>query len=130
MTVFLDSSYFVARIIPADQWADAARTPARPGLRAVTSSLVINETVALLQMRGLLSTALEFLAAARNSPSLSIIYPDAASQAEGWELFQRWAGSGASPVDCVSFAIMKRFGIRKAYTFDKHFRAAGFEILR
>lgn len=48
---------------------------------------------------------------------------------EAWDLFSRWGGSGASAVDCASFAIMRRFGIRRVFTFDKHFRTAGFEIL-
>jgi predicted nucleic acid-binding protein len=32
-------------------------------------------------------------------------------------------------VDHVSFAIMRRMGIPKAFTNDGHFRAAGFETL-
>jgi predicted nucleic acid-binding protein len=30
----------------------------------------------------------------------------------------------------VSFAVMRKLAIRKAFTFDEHFRLAGFEILR
>jgi len=39
-----------------------------------------------------------------------------------------WADS-AGVVDQVSFAIMRRLGISKAFTNDRHFRAAGFEAL-
>jgi hypothetical protein len=49
--------------------------------------------------------------------------------AEAWSLFHKWGGLGATVVDCASFAIMRRLGIRKAFTFDQRFRAAGFEIL-
>jgi predicted nucleic acid-binding protein len=45
-------------------------------------------------------------------------------------LFHKYGGAGASPVDCVSFAIMNRFSIRRAFTFDSHFASAGFEILK
>jgi predicted nucleic acid-binding protein len=34
-----------------------------------------------------------------------------------------------SLVDCASFETMRRHGIRKAFTFDKHFAEQGFEII-
>lgn len=36
---------------------------------------------------------------------------------------------GASIVDHVSFAVMRRLGLSKAFTNDRHFRGAGFETL-
>jgi predicted nucleic acid-binding protein len=129
VTVFLDTGYFVAFLVPRDQWNRLADEAARPGVRAVTSSLILNETVSLLQARGLLSTALDWLRGMRSDPNTEIIHVDAPLQDEAWELFHRWGGTGANPVDCASFAIMRRLRIKKAFTFDNHFRAAGFDIL-
>jgi len=98
--------------------------------RSVTSSLVVNETVSLLQARGLLSTALAWLSEIRQDPDTQIVYIDAVLQSEAWDLFHRWGASGANAVDCASFAVMRRMNIRKAFTFDRHFRTAGFDILR
>lgn len=129
MTVFVDTGYFVALLLPRDQRHKRAVKAAKPGMRFVTSSLVINETISLLQARGLLSAALEFLREARANPELRIVHADAAVQSMAWDLFSRWGGGGATAVDCVSFAIMRESSIRKAFTFDAHFRAAGFETL-
>ncbi len=129
MTVFLDTGYFVAFLVPRDQWFRKAVDAARTDLRAVTSSLVVNETVSLLQARGLLSTALAWLSGIRADPKTLIIYVDAPMQVEGWSLFHRYAGSGANAIDCTSFAVMRSLNIKQAFTFDQHFRAAGFEIL-
>ena len=102
----------------------------RPGIAFFTSAFVINETISLLQARGLFSAAISFLRETRLSQDVSIIYPDAVAQSEGWDLFARWGPAGANAVDCVSFAVMRRLSIRKAFTFDDHFRLAGFDILR
>jgi len=129
MTVFVDSSYFVATLAPRDQWQQRTLRTLQPGLRMITSAAVINETISLLQSRGQISTALQFLQEIRANPAVEIVYLDPALQADAWDLFCRWGGSGANAVDCTSFAIMRRFGIKKAFTFDRHFRAAGFDIL-
>jgi predicted nucleic acid-binding protein len=125
----VDTSYYVARIMPRDQWHKAAVKAVKSGMTFFTSSLVINEVVSLLQARGHLSAALAFLERTRQGERVQIVYPDPVLQAEGWDLFGRWGGAGANAVDCVSFAMMSRLGIRKAFTFDAHFRSAGFETL-
>jgi len=112
-----------------DQWHAAARNAIKTGMIFFTSSLVINEVVSLLQSRGHLSAALLFLEQVRRSAEVQIVYPDPVLQAEGWDLFNRWSGGGANAVDSVSFAIMGSLGIRIAFTFDQHFRAAGFQTL-
>jgi predicted nucleic acid-binding protein len=57
------------------------------------------------------------------------MYIDSTLQSEAWDLFNRWGAAGASAIDCCSFALMRKLSIRRAFTFDEHFRAAGFEIL-
>lgn len=129
MRIFVDTSYFVARALPRDQWHAVATNAVKPGMTFFTSSLVINEVISLLQARGYLSAALTFLERARLSEDVQIVHTDAALQAEAWDLFGKWGGCGANAVDCVSFAVMRRLGIRKAFTFDARFRSAGFETL-
>lgn len=63
----------------------------------VTSSLVLNEVAGLLQRKHL-SAALAFMQEVRANPDLDITYADATLQAEAWDLFNRWGGSGAIPL--------------------------------
>jgi predicted nucleic acid-binding protein len=130
MTAFVDTSFYIARVMPRDQWHEKALRAVRPGITFFTSAFVINETISLLQARGFFSAAVSFLRETRLSQDVSIVYPDAVMQSEGWNLFARWGPAGANAVDCVSFAVMRKLSIRKAFTFDEHFRAAGFDILR
>lgn len=129
MTVFVDTSYFIARMQASDQWHAAAVEADDPTLDLITSNDVVNETISLLRMRGFLSLALDFLREIRGGSDIHVVYVDAAIQAEAWDLYAKYAGPGASGVDCTSFAMMRRLGIRKAFTFDQHFRAAGFAIV-
>jgi predicted nucleic acid-binding protein len=75
------------------------------------------------------SAALTFLSGVRSSTDIRIIHVDPTLQSEAWDLFGKWGATGANVIDCASFAIMRDLSIRKAFTFDQHFRVAGFEIL-
>ena len=89
MTVFVDTGYFIALMIPLDQWHRAAARLATAGVPLATSSQVIGETISLLQIRGHFSLALEFLANLRQEVALKIVYPDAALQMAAWDDFKR-----------------------------------------
>ena len=129
MTVFVDTSFYIALIVGHDQWhAQAVRTM-RPNLRLFTSAPVITETISLLQSRGRVNAALHFLAEMRDNTAVTIIYPDAATQVLAWQRFAKMAGAGANGVDCISFVIMEQLAIRRALSFDHHSgKANGYQL--
>ena len=59
----------------------------------------------------------------------TLIWPTSADWAEAWAAYRRGDADSAGIVDHISFAVMRRSGIARAFTNDRHFRAAGFEIL-
>ena len=129
MTVFVDTSYFIALMQASDQWHTAAVAADNPDLNLITSNEVVNETISLLRARNFLSLALDFLREIREGGDIHIVYVDAGIQSAAWDLFAKFGGAGASAVDCTSFATMHRLGVKSAFTFDKHFRTAGFSII-
>ena len=42
------------------------------------------------------------------------------------DLLKKYADQAVSFTDCLSFALMRRDGIRECFAFDRHFQAAGF----
>jgi uncharacterized protein len=53
---------------------------------------------------------------------------DREPHAAGVLLFAERADKNWSLTDCVSFALMRQRGIRRALAFDHHFEQAGFTI--
>ena len=59
-----------------------------------------------------------------------LIFDPTADELEAaWQAYDRGEAGNAGIVDQVSFIVMRRLGIQRAFTNDSHFRAAGFETL-
>jgi len=59
----------------------------------------------------------------------TLVYSDPDLERLAWDIFARYDTAGFSFTDCVSFAAMQSLGIKKAFTFDKHYDTMGFERL-
>jgi predicted nucleic acid-binding protein len=59
----------------------------------------------------------------------TLIWPTDADWQSAWNAYDRGEADAAGIVDHVSFVVMRRLGLSRAFTNDKHFRAAGFEAL-
>jgi predicted nucleic acid-binding protein len=57
---------------------------------------------------------------------VQFIHVDTALFYEGWAYFQRPQDKEYSLTDCISFLVMQKLGIRRAFAFDQHFVQAGF----
>ena len=131
MTVFVDTSGLFAYLHkddPANQRATAAlRDVASSGIQLVTHSYLVSESISLVQRR-LGWRALDVLMDAL-LPLIEVRWVDGElhEQALG---AMRTARSSVSFVDWVSFALMRREGITRAFAFDADFERQGFELLR
>lgn len=63
------------------------------------------------------------------SPSSEILRSTRDDEMEAIRLMRKYADKEISFTDCISFAIMRRLGIRMAFTFDRHFSDAGFQTI-
>ncbi|MGH7198974.1 MAG: type II toxin-antitoxin system VapC family toxin [Planctomycetaceae bacterium] len=57
-----------------------------------------------------------------------MLRPDAEHELEALGLFEKYADQQVSFTDCVSFVLMRRHHVRAAFTFDRHFAFAGFDV--
>jgi len=130
--IFVDTGAFLARYLARDQYHAAAKHAwallRRRRHRLFTSNFVLDETFTLLARRAGYSFAVERAGNIFASPSLTILRPDAADELEALKAFEKYADQEASFTDCISFVLMRKQGLRKAFAYDRHFAAAGFEL--
>jgi len=58
-----------------------------------------------------------------------LMTPSAEEWTQAWEAYRRGDSEQAGIVDQVSFCVMHRHNITQAFTNDRHFSAAGFQVL-
>jgi len=131
MSVFVDTSAFFAVLDADDGNHDAARQVWEDLLTQeavlVCSNYVLVETLALVQRRLGLPAVRTFQEDIM--PVLNVEWIDETIHQVGIASVLAAARRGLSLVDCVSFEIMRRLGIKTAFVFDHHFDEQGFECL-
>ena len=58
-----------------------------------------------------------------------LFVPTEADWQRAWECYAQGQAGNAGIVDQISFVVMRRLNITRAFTHDRHFKAAGFETL-
>ena len=131
MSAFIDTSALLA-VLDADdaQHARASRTwreLVTGDEPLVTSSHVLVETFALVQTR----LGLDAVLALHGDvvPILEIMWVDEALHAAAMTALLTARKRDLSLVDCLSFEVMRRAGIGRAFAFDRHFSQQGFETV-
>jgi predicted nucleic acid-binding protein len=98
----------------------------REGYRLFLHSYLLAEATALLQRRLGLEVALRFLADAR---AMRVHWVTARDHHEAVAVLSARGKRELSLVDCMSFALMRRYGIAVAFAFDDDFSREGFRLL-
>jgi len=129
VSCFVDTSAFLAVLCRDDAHHERARATWAALLAAkvplVTSSYVLAETYAILQHRLGLDAVRVFHSDVY--PVLAIEWVNAALHEKGIAGVLAARRRDLSLVDCVSFEVMRRRGLRKAFAFDAHFAEQGFD---
>lgn len=93
----------------------------------LTHSMVELETVVLLQSRLGVEAVRAF--AERLLPVLTVVEADREQRRAGLAELIGDRRRAIGLVDRVSFAVMRRLGITRAFAFDRHFADAGFDLI-
>jgi predicted nucleic acid-binding protein len=131
VTVFVDTSAFYALLDGDDDNNPAAAAEWERILGAeislVTTAFVLVETLALLQHR----IGLDAVQAFHEDvyPLLHVEWIGETDYEAGANAVLSAQRRDLSLVDCVSFVLMRRLGLRRVFAFDHHFGEQGFECV-
>jgi uncharacterized protein len=131
LSIFVDTSAFLA-LLDRDEVNHRAAAAIWTRLvleeRFFSTSYVLVETYALVQRRLGLDAVRTFTA--DFVPLIDVDWVDADLHAAAVSALLVAARRDLSLVDCVSFASMRRQGVRRVFAFDEDFSRQGFEIVR
>jgi len=133
--IFLDTSALIAYYNEDDSLHDAAGEAMSKFLsgeilltKFFTSDCVFDETVTVIEcVLGKHDLAIEVGDALRTSPRTMMLHVDEPTVEASWKLFRSMRD--VSFTDCTSFVLMRTLGLQAAFTFDHHFKTAGFKTI-
>jgi predicted nucleic acid-binding protein len=96
---------------------------------SITTDYVLDEALTLLRSRRDLASAETFIDKIRKSKSVRVFWVDEGLFEKALAIFQKSDHKSWSFTDCTSFALMQELSVFEAFTFDRHFREAGFQTV-
>ncbi len=132
MKIFVDTSAWLALNDKSDQFHSKAISKSeeikKQKIELVTSDYVLDETFTVIRFRVSHKAATLFGDSIFNSNIVKIESIASENMFQAWEMFKKYTDKDFSFTDCTSFCLMKKRKIRKAFSFDKHFKQIGMEI--
>lgn len=134
--LFVDTSAFLALAnekdnnhIPAVRFLENIKN-GKAGIRKIiTSDYIIDETLTRIRYSVGHRQAVEWGKDILASNVVEKLNVDGEIFGLAWELFETYDDKRLSFTDCTSFAIMKKRGIEKVFSFDGDFERLGFNLL-
>jgi predicted nucleic acid-binding protein len=130
VTILVDTAAFYALVDDRDpnhlRARDTLHQLEADEIPLLTHEYVVVETTALVQRRLGLGALRRFID--DFLPLVEVAWVDEALHVEAREALLAAGRRNVSLVDWTSFLVMRRHGVRRAFTFDPDFGAEGFEV--
>lgn len=133
--VFVDTGGWIAMTVARDQYHKQAaayyRRLSKKNAPMVTSNYVLLETYTRIRYDDGHAKAVQFrylIQKAIKAGRLHLEWITPAIDQKAWDIFEQYADQVFSFVDCTSFVITKRAGIKEVFGFDRGFTTMGFII--
>jgi predicted nucleic acid-binding protein len=132
LRLFVDSSGWIALSATGDKFYEVASRNfgaiRDEPLKLVTSDYVLDESLTNVQRHFGHRGAVEFGSWVLGNDRVEVARVDEDIWEAAWEMFQAYEDKEWSFTDCTSFVLMQRRQLYLAFSFDYHFKQAGFQL--
>ncbi len=131
-SVFIDTGAYLARFCRRDAHNQKAigiwQFLRGENYPLLTTNHVLDELATLLARRTSYAfSAMKLMEIYESATRIERTFKDDELQALNY--FRKFADHRISYTDCLSFVVMEKLAIHRVFTFDRHFRYAGFEVV-
>lgn len=133
--IFVDTSAFIAIVNEKDnnhaaaiQFLDEIKNGNIRIRKIITSDYIVDETLTRIRYSVGHKEAVEWGKDILASKVIEKIEIEGELFRSAWELFRTYDDKKLSFTDCTSFALMKKRGIEKVFSFDEDFKRIGFVL--
>ncbi len=120
--MFVDTSGWYAAYVPTDPHHSQVKPLIdNADSRLVTTDHVLSESLTLLRVRNEYPRSLLLGAYLMSWTSTELIHVTTHDIEQAWIIFSKFQDKAWSFVDCTSYVVMQRLGIREAISLDQHF---------
>jgi predicted nucleic acid-binding protein len=128
--IFADTYYYLALVSERDAGHERAVAASRAcNDRVLTTAWVLTEVADALASPDQRPAFVRLLQELRRDPNTTIIDPTVELFDAGCLLYAERPDKAWSLTDCISFVVMRQYGLAEALTGDHHFEQAGFRAL-
>ncbi len=128
--VFIDTSALVALFDEDDEKNSESRRILEKlknkRLRIITTDYILDECITTVLSHAGHEVAVAVGEFMLSSNFIEIAWLDNTIKFGAWDFFKNHSDKGFSFTDCTSFVLMETLKLRDCFTFDNHFRQAGF----
>lgn len=124
--IFVDSGGWFASVVEDDDDYHAAQKWLTENKETLfTTDYIVDETLTLLRARGENRKALKIGDLFFSGLMANVYHLSEDDILQTWKIFQQFSDKDWSFTDCSCKFVCEKFGITRAFSFDKHFRQFG-----
>lgn len=124
--IFVDTGAWYALATPSDP--DHARAKdflESSAERLLTSDYVVDELLTLFVVRGQKGNGIEWMRDVLDGGGAQVVRLSDDDFAGALSVYEQFLDKAWSFTDCTSYVLIRRLGLRTAFSFDAHFRQFG-----
>jgi len=127
---FIDTSFVVALINQRDQYhVQAVELASQFDKKSLVTTDAVLLEIGNALARNFKEASIQIIEYFLTSDEVEIIPLNTQLFARAFELYRSHLDKSWGLIDCVSFVVMRDFGLSESLTADKHFEQAGFAVL-